>query len=236
MIPTEESGDEGRVLGLDNVAINIPIAGIGNRILAAFVDYLIIALLMIGLLIIGGVISALIRNRWALPVIYLAGGFILNWGYFAIAEIVTKGQTPGKQLFGLRVVTDAGGLPSAGALMIRNLMRFIDNLIGVFLMALDPRSRRLGDRLGGTLVIHDKPAGSQILVLGRVPNGWGPAEVALAEAFFDRRETLEFARQQELAKRIIALALRDDPDFLTGTEPGPTSSATMWRAFLPDWI
>ena len=60
-------------------------------------------------------------------------------------------------------------------------MRTIDLVAGVPLMAIDPLSRRLGDRLGGTLVVHDRPleAGP---VLGRVPPGWGARELAVWRA------------------------------------------------------
>jgi len=236
VIGSEEVNVDTRVLGLDNVAIDLPVASVGNRVLAAVVDYLILGVLTIVLVIAGATISALIDNGTVFLVVFVVGGFMLNWGYFTVAEIATKGQTPGKQLLSLRVVTDNGGLPTAGALVIRTLLRIVDNLIGVILIAVDPRSRRLGDRLAGTLVVHDSPDRSDSLVLGRVPNGWGPAEVTLVEAFFDRRDTLDPDTLQRLAGRIVSLIERDDPAFLHEVEPGPTASATLWRAFRPDWI
>ena len=43
-----------------------------------------------------------------------------------------------------------------GALLVRNMVRLIDSFVGVWLMLLDPRARRLGDRLAGTLVVHER--------------------------------------------------------------------------------
>ena len=51
----------------------------------------------------------------------------------------------------LRVVTAEGGRPGASALLMRNLVRALDLVFGIPLMAVDPLSRRLGDRLAGTL-------------------------------------------------------------------------------------
>jgi len=234
--PDGRPADDGSFLGLDNVAIEIPIAGVGTRILAAFLDTLIITVLMI-LVMIAAVTAASVTGKpWVALVIYVAGGFLLNWGYFTIAEIATRGQTPGKRLFKLRVVTEDGGVPTAGALTIRNLLRIIDTFVGVILMAVDPRSRRLGDRLAGTLVVHDTADGAQSLVLSRIPTGWEPSKVALVEAFFDRSQSMDHDRQQLLARRILALIERDDPEFLIDVAPAQTASGTLWRAFRPDWI
>lgn len=228
--------DEGAILGLDNVAIDLPIAGVGTRVLAAFIDTIILTILSILLIVAASVAGLMTENGWVFFTVYLVGGFLLHWGYFTIAEIATGGQTPGKKAFKIRVVTDDGGLPTASALTIRNLLRVIDNLIGVLLIALDPRSRRLGDRLAGTLVIHDVAQSSESLVLSTIPKGWGPQEIALIEAFFERNASLDPDRLDGLARRIVGLIERDDPDFFDGVERAPTASGTLWRAFRPDWI
>ena len=67
------------------------------------------------------------------------------------------GATPGKLLFGLRLADDFGHRPSGRAALIRNLLRFVDELLifpmpGLLLVAASRSSRRLGDMLAGTTV------------------------------------------------------------------------------------
>jgi uncharacterized RDD family membrane protein YckC len=224
-------GEDRSVLGLDNVPVELPVAGVGNRALAAFIDHFVLAVLMIAMFLAFAVVMAATESGggWFIAV-WLLLLFVLNWGYFAVSEIVTQGRTVGKKAVGLRVVTEHGGSPSAVSLVVRNLLRLVDNLVGIVLIAVDPMARRLGDRLAGTLVVHERRAGSE-LVLGRVPQGWGAREVALVEAFLDRRETLEPSVAHRIARRIVLWVERDDPGFLAPGEREPDPVITVWREF-----
>src|SRR4051794_34222152 len=152
-------------------------------------------------------------------VILVSGLFLLDWGYFAGQEIATHGHTFGKRAMRLRVVTAEGGTAGAGALLIRNLVRTLDILVGVVLMAVDPLSRRLGDRLAGTLVVHDRPLETGP-VLGRVPPGWGARELAAVESFLARAWTLEAPLSRRMAERILAAVRRAAPELLADAAPG----------------
>jgi hypothetical protein len=128
------------------------------------------------------------------------------------------------------VVTAEGGTPSAGALLIRNLVRSIDLLVGVLLMAFDPLSRRLGDRLAGTLVIHDRPPEVGPL-LGRVPPGWGARELAAVEALLARAGTIEDpALVRRMAERVLDRIRRDAPGLLAGVDTGADPLAAIRQA------
>ncbi len=88
--------------------------------------------------------------------------FAIYWGYFAIFEIVWKGQTPGKRFAGIRVIKDSGRPINAFEAIGRNLMRAVDGLpgiygVGIVCMMLNKQSRRLGDYVAGTVVVHEKP-------------------------------------------------------------------------------
>ena len=205
------------ILGLDNIRLDLPVAGLGSRSLAAFLDYLALAvLLLLWTLAVAFLVSRL--SATAATALFAVGVFLLDWGYFAGFEIATGGRTPGKLALKLRVVTAEGGSPGAGALLTRNLVRSLDLVFGVLLMALDPLSRRLGDRLAGTLVIHDRPPEGSPL-LGRVPPGWGPRELTLVETFLARAATLEDpAASREMADRILAGLRRDAPELLAGID------------------
>jgi uncharacterized RDD family membrane protein YckC len=206
------------ILGLDNIRLDLPIAGIGSRSLAAFLDYLVVVALAFLWLFLVEVLVAPVTPSWV-PALMVIGWFLLEWGYFATLEITTGGRTLGKMAARLRVVTAEGGTSGPGQLLTRNLVRTLDLFFGVVLMVLDPLWRRLGDRLAGTVVVHDRlpePAP----VLGRVPPGWGPRELALVEAFLARVPELGDVRAaREMAGRILDRIRRDAPGLLEGTDP-----------------
>jgi uncharacterized RDD family membrane protein YckC len=217
------------ILGLDNIRLDLPVAGIGSRSLAAFLDYLVV----MGLGLVWVVVVAFLMSRltpvWA-PALMLVGWFLLEWGYFAGTEVATGGRTLGKMAVKLRVVTAEGGTPGPGPLLARNLVRSLDLVLGLPLMVLDPLSRRLGDRLAGTVVIHDRPP-ETVPVLGRVPPGWGPRELALVEAFLARAGELDdMAATWEMADRILDRIRRDAPDFLAGIDTRENPVVALRRA------
>lgn len=205
------------ILGLDNIRLDLPIAGVGSRTLSGFLDYLGMMVVGLAWLMISVFVFGSLDPDW-IPVFLLGGYFILEWGYFALQEIATGGRTLGKRALKLRVVTTEGGTPGAGALLIRNLVRGLDLLFGIPMMAIDPLSRRLGDRLAGTLVVHDRER-EAAPVLGRVPPGWGARELAAVEAFLTRAKALDDeALSWQMADRILERIWRDAPDLLAGVD------------------
>lgn len=217
------------ILGLDNIRLDLPIAGIGSRSLAAFLDYLVVVALAFVWVFLVGLLMTRLTPAWA-PALLIVGWFLLEWGYFAGMEVATGGRTLGKMAVKLRVVTAEGGTPGPGALLARNLVRSLDLIFGVLLMVLDPLSRRLGDRLGGTVVIHDRPP-EAAPVLGRVPPGWGPRELALVEAFLARAGGMDdMAATWEMADRILDRLRRDAPELLEGLDTRNDPIGSIRRA------
>jgi len=133
-------------------------------------------------------------------------------------EIVREGQTFGKWAIGLRVVTREAARPGPAAFLIRNAVRSVDLLVGVPLMALDPLSRRLGDRLAGTLVVYEHAAARE-MVLRRTPSGWSSQEAALLEAFLWRAREMEAWRAERLARQLLECIQHDDPALAAEIDP-----------------
>ena len=210
--------DRESILGLDNIRLELPIAGVGSRTLAGCLDYLLLGvLLFVWSMTAMMFLFATEGSSWAI-VVFVAGFFVLEWGYFAISEIVGRGRTLGKKAVHLRVITAEGGTPGAGALLARNLVRSLDLVFGIPLMAIDPLARRLGDRLAGTLVVHERTMEAAPLI-GRVPPGWGPRELAAVESFLARAHGFEDSgRTYELADRILERLRRDAPELLEGID------------------
>jgi hypothetical protein len=145
--------------------------------------------------------------------------FALTWAYSVVCEVWLGGQTLGKRALGLRVVNADGTpvtwLPS----VVRNLLRVVDVLPGVYGVGLvstliDPYARRLGDIVAGTLVIHaiELPAGQQVPTLAAVPLPVvlvADEQAALVE-FAERSGQLTLQRQEELANLLAPLTGRND--------------------------
>jgi uncharacterized RDD family membrane protein YckC len=222
---------DGSVLGLDNVVLALPIAGVGSRVLAGLLDYLIqFVIQIIWLFVLGGsVIFGGARGWWSWGV-YLLGVFLIDWGYFSASEIFLSQQTLGKKAVQLRVVTREGGTPSVASLLVRNLARSVDLMVGVVLIALDPLGRRLGDRLAGTLVVHEVQGPG--FVVGRVPDGWGASEISVVESLFEREPEMEPHRAEQLAQRLLESLRQRHPEFLVGIDPSGPALDTLRRAFL----
>ena len=152
----------------EHVTLDLEIAGVGSRALAAILDMLILVGSAIGVFIVlaiaagFGVVIGSIGGA-----ILLLAGFAVWTGYFILFEGLRRGQTPGKRIVGIRVVSDTGNAVSLGAAAARNLLRLADflpppYLIGALLVALHPRGKRLGDMVAGTVVARDRP--SQLVV------------------------------------------------------------------------
>lgn len=162
-----DSMDQLRIDTPEQIALELPLAGIGSRFLALIIDtllqsilYLIgtvvfVFLIPLGSLLIPGIPASV---GPALGIFFL---FCVYWGYFALFESIWKGQTPGKRYAGIRVIKESGRPISAFEAIGRNLMRAIDGLPGVYgvglvCMMLNKQNRRLGDFVAGTIVVHEK--------------------------------------------------------------------------------
>jgi len=145
--------------------------------------------------------------------------FALLWAYSVACEVWLDGQTLGKRALGLRVVkadgTPVTWLPS----VVRNLLRVVDALPGVYGVGLastlvDPHARRLGDIVAGTMVIHaqELPAGQQVPALAALPLPLvltADEQAALVE-YAERAGQLTVQRQEELANLLAPLTGQRD--------------------------
>lgn len=85
--------------------------------------------------------------------------FLLYWAYPVFFEVLRDGQTIGKKALGLKVVNQNGTPITWLASIARNLLRVADMFpffygFGLASCLIDPYSRRFGDLVAGSLVIH----------------------------------------------------------------------------------
>jgi len=156
----------------EQVALELPLAGIGSRFLALATDSLlqivvVLALFIVGTIAsIGGVVSfwggfGRFFSQTVGAIMLVLVPFCLYWGYFALFEIIWDGKTPGKRMAGIRVIHQSGRPMTAVECIGRNLMRCMDILPGVYgvgliCMMCNQQNRRVGDFIAGTIVVHDK--------------------------------------------------------------------------------
>jgi uncharacterized RDD family membrane protein YckC len=159
--------DQLRIDTPEQIALELPLAGIGSRFLAIAIDtliqaavYLITALIFFIAIPVGSAgLNFLPRLVGPAMAVFIL--FAVYWGYFAFFEIIWKGQTPGKRYAGIRVIKESGRPINAFEAIGRNLMRAVDVLpalygVGLVCMMCNQQSRRLGDFVAGTVVVHEK--------------------------------------------------------------------------------
>jgi uncharacterized membrane protein SpoIIM required for sporulation/uncharacterized RDD family membrane protein YckC len=150
----------------EHVVLDLEIAGVGSRALAAILDMIILTGSFLGVMTVLAILAGYGLTVGRLGgAILLLGGFAAWTGYFIFFEGLRQGQTPGKRAVGIRVVMDTGYAVTLSAAVARNLLRTADflpppYLIGAVLVALHPRAKRLGDMVAGTVVARDRPAES----------------------------------------------------------------------------
>jgi uncharacterized RDD family membrane protein YckC len=204
------------------IPLELPLAGIGSRFLAAAVDSLIQFVVSLALFEIGLVILSVLPQRserasmWLAAMAVLAA-FLLQFGYFAGFETWWNGQTPGKRHIHLRVIKESGRPITIYESIARNLLRIVDSLpafygIGMLTMLFSAKNKRLGDYVAGTVVVHEQPLASQAKVgwemnSAAAPSGYNlslisPEDFQLMESFLMRREQLNPEIRPVLARKV----------------------------------
>lgn len=130
--------------------------------LAWLIDMLVIVAVSIMLrMLVGGLFF--ISSDFALALFFIIG-FVVTIGYGIALEWLWNGQTLGKRVMRLRVVDENGLTLHFGQIVVRNLLRFVDQLpalyfVGGMTCLINSRAQRLGDLAAGTIVIRQPHIG-----------------------------------------------------------------------------
>jgi uncharacterized RDD family membrane protein YckC len=155
----------------EHVGFQYTLAGLGTRSMAFLLDTAIRGLFALFIFVVMIIVSkwfpALsssglrdLSNNWVMAMGILAYGF-LDLGYFIFFEAIWSGQTPGKRSQKLRVICMDGQPIGWIESTIRNILRAVDILSGVYpvgliVIFLSSRSQRIGDYAAGTVVIIER--------------------------------------------------------------------------------
>lgn len=226
---TADTPDAVRITTPEQVTITLPLAGVGTRMLAALLDALVIVATIffafIALAFLGGIVAlqpySLAANS-VLGAITLLFIFGFGFAYYAGLELLWDGQTVGKRALKLRVLRDNGTPVDAAAVLARTVVRLVDflpfgYLVGLISMVVDGRARRLGDIVGGTIVVRESDNAPTLreIAVGAEPAAWGPPAPG-QEAPIHLLTADELAAAREFLRR-------------AATFPPPERTALSWR-------
>jgi len=215
-----------QIQSITGVDVELKIAGPGGRSFAFVVDWHIRLLLALAWYVLGAL--ALIGTLSAEAIPDAGSAFVyvvvlpataLFFLYHPVLEIVMQGRTPGKRMAGIRIVNQAGEVPSIGAILIRNILRLVDSLPGVYAIGLGAtvlteQSVRIGDMAAGTLLVYEDEVHSEDIrhLVSPTVAKMGLENLQLVNDVIDRWEGLDPASRVDLGQRLLARLGHDQPD------------------------
>ena len=214
----------------EQIALELPLAGIGSRFLALTVDTLLQVAAVVAIVIVGAIIASgstaanlpgvdrfFSQTIGAIVMVLLP--FCLYWGYFAFFEILWQGRTPGKRVAGIRVIHQSGRPMTSIECIGRNLMRGVDILpgmygVGLICMMCNKQNKRVGDFIAGTIVVHDKAIETAAPTWGNKPEAvsvqpelrkLSADDLVLIETYLNRRYEINQVVRRTTAERIVSM-------------------------------
>jgi uncharacterized RDD family membrane protein YckC len=206
----------------EHLAFKTRIGGPGRRMFAWVIDFFVRAAIWVAILIIVSLIFGSVDLGGVAQAVIFVSMFVIDWFYFVVCEILSGGRSPGKMVMKLRVVRP-NGLPVTWVQSIlRNFLRAADLalfppyylMLGPMIMVFDPKFRRLGDFVAGTIVVieestavasrHAVPPDPELVaeLPATLPLDRGDLE---ALELFVNREHMSDARREELAEIVAPL-------------------------------
>jgi uncharacterized RDD family membrane protein YckC len=211
-----------RIATPEGVSLELSLAGLGSRFVALLADTLLQGVAL-GLLIVALVVAD--TGGFAFEAIVALAVFALLFVYPVAFELAAGGRTPGKRWSSLRVVCDDGSPLTFRSSALRNVLRLVDILPGLYLVGAiaifaTRANQRLGDLAAGTLVVREPRASAVVAQAaepvepaepGELPawdvSGLRDAELAALRRFLERRHALD-AVPRNLLARDLATRLR----------------------------
>lgn len=146
------------VITNNNVEIEYEVAGIGDRVLATLVDW-VIYLMYYGFIVLLYTNTPL-RNYFSDAVAIML--YLPVFFYHLLCEMFLEGQSIGKKALGIKVVMLDAGRPAFVNYLLRWIMTPLEfgfgfGIIALITCAANGRGQRLGDMLANTTVIRLKP-------------------------------------------------------------------------------
>jgi uncharacterized RDD family membrane protein YckC len=242
----------------ENIAFHYVLAGPFRRLPAFLIDVAIRAFVLFAIGLVCTWLFSWARGSglgWGLT---LVSWFALSWFYGGFFETFWNGQTPGKRILGLRVLSVDGQPINALQAVLRNILRDADSMpiagpggfvplytLGLAVMAANDRYQRLGDLACGTIVVIEERSklrglaslrqteiaqfAQNVPLHFKVNRGMGQA----IAVYVARRELFSAERRFEIARTLaeplgVLMGLPGD------TNPDLLLCALYYRTFIAD--
>jgi len=141
-----------------NIDIDYEVAGLGERVLARLID--IGAFIALGLIELFLSLFAGWRGTAATVLIF---SFLVLYVFYDLAcEMFFNGQSFGKRMMKIKVISISGSRPNISQYVLRWLFRIVDfaltsGLCALISVAVSEKKQRVGDLVAGTTLIKTKP-------------------------------------------------------------------------------
>jgi uncharacterized RDD family membrane protein YckC len=137
-----------------NIEIDYDLAGVGDRIVAYLIDVLIYIAYYTSLMLLqstGDFSGYGFQFVAIIPILV----------YQLLTEVFLNGQSIGKRVKKIRVISLDGNQPHIGQYLIRWLFRIVDimlssGLVAILSISLSEKAQRVGDMLAGTTVVRTR--------------------------------------------------------------------------------
>jgi uncharacterized RDD family membrane protein YckC len=217
-----EYEDRVQIATPEGVDVELTLAGIGSRFIAAILDFLVQGGFLLAVGIVLGVVNGFGADDgetdYVAAAVFTIAFFLTFFFYDVLFEVRSRGRTLGKRWTGLRVVRTGGRPVNLVTSVVRNVLRLVDILpsfyaLGMLSIFVTRRNQRLGDIAAGTLVIRDRPGGvrgapatplSTATVGTGAADGWDVSgvsaqDIATVRRFLERRGDLAADARRNLA-------------------------------------
>ncbi|MEM9400989.1 MAG: RDD family protein [Pseudomonadota bacterium] len=203
----------------EGVELQLPVAGLAPRALAWLIDSIVKFVFFFTVQL---VVELLGDFGLAL---LLINAFAVLWLYNVLFEVFMNGATPGKRVLNLRVVNADGTPVGWSGSVVRNLIRPVDALPGVYTIGLlsvlfTANLQRLGDLAANTVVVFTSRQARSGDFVGFTPKPvnipLSPDEQNAIVSYGERAPVLNKDRADELATIVAPLLNEADTDDLVG--------------------
>jgi len=151
-------GDDDLVTG-EAVALELPAAGIGMRVLSGLLD-LVVAVIALNAGLFAAIVIAPDANEAIIGVITIVLLVLVVVVLPTTLETATRGRSVGKLVTGLRTVRDDAGPIGFRHALTRALVGFVETIPlavpALVSMLVSPKCKRLGDYAAGTYVVRER--------------------------------------------------------------------------------
>lgn len=164
-----------------NIDLEFEIAEFHKRLLAYIIDFVLLIIYLFSMkYLLYDALSLGFEQNAGLDILAISLPMLL---YSLLTELWMNGQTVGKKLMGIRVISLEGGEPTLGQYLLRWMTKFFEwpflfgyiafsgtsllaycfvtGLFGiavVIIISVSPKSQRLGDMIAGTVVVNARSA------------------------------------------------------------------------------